>query len=160
MRGDRQDAQRRLDDDPTLLERLQPDEQAALVRAAESGRTTVVTLMLDLGLSLDARGDDGATALHAAAYSGSADTVQLLLARGADVEARDANWNSTPLDWAMVGSGEQPTNAPSPDWPATVQILLDHGASTDEITLTADDPKPPSRQVAELLRRRLEHGTG
>jgi ankyrin repeat protein len=111
--------------------------------------------MLDLGIPLETRGDRGATALHAAAYSGSADTVQLLLDRGADIEARDTTRNSTPLDWAAVGSGERPTSAPEPDWPRTVRILLERGASTDEITLAPDDPKPPSADVAELLRSDL-----
>jgi ankyrin repeat protein len=154
-RGDRLDAQRRLDEGPTLLDRLDPDEQAALVRAAENGNIEAVTLMLNLGFPLETRGHDCATALHVAAYAGSADTVQLLLDRGADIEARDTTWNSTPLDWAAVGSGERPTNAPAPDWPNTVRILLEHGASTDEITLTSDDPKPPSPEVAALLRARL-----
>jgi ankyrin repeat protein len=152
MRGDRREAQGRLEDDPTLVDRLDPDERAALVRAAESGNTTAVTLMLDLGIPLETRGDNGATALHAAAYSGSADIVRLLLDRGADIEARDTTWNSTALDWAVVGSGEQPTNVSRPDWVQTVRILLDRGASTEEIALTPDDPKPPSVEVAELLR--------
>jgi ankyrin repeat protein len=156
MRADRRDAQRRLDDDPTLLDRLDPDEQTALVRAAESGNTAAVRLMLELGLPIETRGEDGATALHVAAYSGSADTVQLLLDRGADIEAGDTTWNSTPLVWAAVGSGERPTNTKEPDWPKTVRILLARGATTEGIALTADDPKPPSPEVAELLRARLE----
>ena len=110
--------------------------------------------MLDLGFAVDARdGDnDGATALHAAAYHGSADAVRLLLARGADLEARDTTYDSTPLDWAAVGSGERPATNRSPDWIATVQALLDAGASTEEITLSPDAQKPPSPEVAALLR--------
>ena len=83
-------------------------------------------------------------------------TVRLLLDRGADIEAHDTNWNSTPLDWAAVGSGEQPRTNPTADWLETVRALLEHGASTDEITLDPDDPKQPSTEVAELLRRKLE----
>lgn len=80
--------------------------------------------------------------MHAAAYAGSADTVRLLLERGADLEARDATWNDTPLGWAEVGSGEQPTTAPDPDWLETVRILLEHGASRDDTTIDLDAPKP------------------
>jgi hypothetical protein len=72
-------------------------------------------------------------------------------------ETRDTSWNSTPLDWAIVGSGERPTDNPSPDWIATVRILIEAGASTAEITLSPDDLKPPSSEVAELLR---SYGTG
>ena len=113
--------------------------------------------MLDLGFPLDTRGDNGATPLHAAAYNGSAETVRLLLDRGADIEAHDTNWNSTPLDWAAVGSGEQPRNNPAADWLETVRALIEHGASTDGITLNPDEPKQPSPEVAELLRANLDH---
>ena len=51
-------------------------------------------------------------------------------------------------------------SAPAPDWVATVQILLDAGAPTDEITLDPDDPKPPSPAVRDLLRARAITGTG
>jgi hypothetical protein len=43
---------------------------------------------------------------------------------------------------------------PHPDWPATVRILLDAGATTDGIVLSLDDPKAPSPEVAALLRAR------
>ena len=77
---------------------------------------------------------------------------RLLLDRGADLEARDATWNSPPLDWAAVGSGERPATNPRPDWIATVAALLDAGASTEAITLSPDEPKQPSPEVAALLR--------
>jgi hypothetical protein len=74
--------------------------------------------MLDLGFPAGARvGDDGATALHSAAYSGSPGTVRVLLDCGADIEARDTTWDSTPLVWAMVGSGERPRASPGPTGP-------------------------------------------
>jgi ankyrin repeat protein len=151
-RADRVEAQRELDENPELLADLDDDERAALLRAAERGDTAAVALMVDLGFPLDARGDNGATPLHAAAYSGSAGTVRLLLERGADLEARDTTWDSTPLGWAAVGSGERPANDPDADWVETVRTLLAHGASTDGITLSADDPKQPSPDVGGLLR--------
>ena len=112
-----------------------------------------IGLMLDLGFPVDAHGgDDGGTALHAAAYSGSADAVRLLLDRGADIEARDASWDSPPLDWGAIGSGYQPDGtSQNPDWTAVVQTLLDAGASTEGITLSPDNVKPPSPAVAALL---------
>ena len=110
--------------------------------------------MLDLGFPVGARGGDhGGTALHAAAYCGSAGAVRLLLDRGANLEARDATWNSPPLDWAAVGSGERPATNPRPDWIATVAALLEAGASTEGITLSPDEPKQPSPDVAALLRQ-------
>jgi hypothetical protein len=80
--------------------------------------------------------------------------VRLLLDRGADIETRDTTWNSTPLEWAIVGSGMRLGHDPHPDWAATVSALLDAGASTGGIVLSPDDPKPPSPEVAALLRAR------
>jgi ankyrin repeat protein len=134
---------------PGQVARARPD---AVVQAAEAGRTQAIRLLLDLGFDIEGRGDNGATALHAAAYSGSAGTVRFLLARGADIEARDTTWDSPPLGWAIIGSGERPGSNPSPDWITTVRTLIEAGASTQGITLSPDDPKPPSPDVAQLLR--------
>jgi hypothetical protein len=54
--------------------------------------------------------------------------------------------------WAAVGSGERPRSNEAADWVETVRILLDRGASTDGVALDPEDPKPPSAEVAELLR--------
>jgi hypothetical protein len=149
---DHAEAERLMRHNPGLTGQLSSADHAALVEAAGQGRAGAVRLMLDAGFPLDARGEDGATALHAAAYSGSASTVRLLLDRGADIEARDTSWDSTPLDWAKIGSGERPRDNPSPDWIATVRTLIEAGASTAEVTLSPDDLKPPSSEIAELLR--------
>jgi len=155
-RGDRATATARAAADPTLAARLTEGEQAALVHAAEAGDAAAVALMLDLGFPVAAtRPDDEATALHAAAYAGSVPVVRLLIERGADLAARDGRWQSTPLDWAAVGSGYRPDSAPHPDWVATVRALLEAGASTADISLD-DGPKRPSPEVADLLRA---HGT-
>ena len=154
LRADHADAHRQVTRHPELLGRLTSSQQAgAIVQAAEVGNTAAVSLMLDLGFPVDARGsEDGNTALHAAAYSGSAGTARLLIDRGADIEARDTHWDSPPLDWAVVGSGEKPVTSPRPDWVATVRLLIEAGSSTQDITLSPDDPKPPSPEVAGLLR--------
>jgi ankyrin repeat protein len=155
-RADRTAAEGILADRPGLAARLTDEDHRVLTDAADHGHTDAVRLMLDLGFPPGARSgqDDGATALHLAATAGSTETVRLLLDRGAGIEARDTTWHSTPLEWAIVGSGMRLGHAPDPDWPATVRVLLDAGASTDGIVLSADDPKPPSPEVAALLRAR------
>jgi ankyrin repeat protein len=141
---------------PDLAARLTAEDHRILTDAADHGHTEAVRLMLDLGFPPGTRSeqDDGATALHLAAAAGSTATVRLLLDRGADIEARDTAWNSTPLEWAIVGSGMRLGHDPHPDWPATVSVLLDAGASADGVVLSPDDPKPPSPEVATLLRAR------
>jgi ankyrin repeat protein len=157
-RGDRDAATALAAADPALASRLTEGERTALVHAAEAGDVAAVTLMLDLGFPAGARRpDDGATALHAAAYAGSAPVVELLISRDADLEARDSQWQSTPLDWAAVGSGYRPDSAPHPDWVATVRALLGAGASTAGISLDPGGPKQPSSEVADLL---MSYGVG
>jgi ankyrin repeat protein len=156
--GDKDTARSLAAADPRLVDRLQPADRAALVAAAERGNRASVGLMLELGFPIEARreatDDDGATALHAASWAGSAETVALLLDHGADLSARDTRWQSQPLEWALVGSGEAPDSAPAPDWVATVTLLLDAGAPLDGITFNPDEPKQPSAGVLELLRSR------
>jgi ankyrin repeat protein len=156
-RADGDEARTMLHDDPELVNRLTRGERAAIFRAAAAGETAAVSLMLDLGFPIETRGDDGGTPLHAAAYNGSADTTRLLLDRGAEIEANDTTWNDTPLGWAIVGSGQQPRTNTSPDWAETVRTLIERGVSTEDVTLDPDDPKPPSAEVAELLRALLDH---
>jgi ankyrin repeat protein len=155
-RADRAAAEGVLAASPDLAGRLTPEDHRVLIDAAGHGDTEAVRLMLDLGFPPGARSepDDGATALHLAAGAGSTGTVRLLLDRGADIEARDTTWDSTPLEWAIVGSGMRLGHDPDADWPATVGVLLDAGASTGGIVLSADDSKPPSPGVAALLRAR------
>lgn len=159
LAGDAATARRLATDHPGVLDGLaRADRSDTLARAAEEGRTAAVELLLDLGFPVDVpSGDEGRTPLHAAAYAGAAEAIRLLLARGAPTEARDTQWDDTPLGWAMVGSGERPRSSPAPDWVATVRALLAAGASTAEITLSPDAQKPPSVEVAQVLR---EHGVG
>jgi ankyrin repeat protein len=152
--GDRAAAVSLTTADPGLTGRLDEAELASLVHAAEAGNERAVSLMLDLGFPVGARRDDGATALHAAAYAGSAPVVRLLLDRGADPEARDGQWESTALDWAVVGSGYRPQTCASPDWAATVRVLVEAGAATECLAsaLSPGNSKPPGADVAALLR--------
>jgi ankyrin repeat protein len=160
LRADRAQAEQMIAADPGLSARLTGDDHQALIHAADHADAEAVQLMLDLGFPPGTRAsaeNHGATALHTAAAAGGPETVRLLVRRGADIEARDTTWDSTPLEWAIVGSGLRLGQAAHPDWIATVRTLIDAGASTGAITLSPDDPKPPSPEVAELL---LSYGIG
>jgi ankyrin repeat protein len=158
MSGDLETAASLVQRHPGLLGSLSAAEQAgALVRAGMTGNAAAAGVMLELGFAVSAPGEHGATPLHIAAYSGSADVAELLLSRGADLEATDGEWSSTPLEWALVGSGDQPRGNPAADWVRTVDVLIEAGASTADVTLNPDEPKQPSAPVAGYLRG---HGIG
>jgi ankyrin repeat protein len=155
--GDAEVARDLLRANTALADGLTVADREAIVEAAERGKAATVRLMLELGFAVDTRretvDDDGATALHAAAWAGSVEVVELLLRHGADVNARDRRWHSTPLDWALVGSGERPDFVSAPDWVATVTMLIDAGATLDTAP-DLNDPKAPSHAVVEVLRAR------
>jgi ankyrin repeat protein len=143
--ADRARAEQLLAAHPGLVEQLSDDDRAAIVDTAGTGPAGAVALMLDLGFPADVR-KDGEEALHNAAYHGNTEVVRALLQAGADVDARDENFDGTPLGFATVGSGEL-AGRPG-DWVATVRLLIEAGASTDDVWVAG---KPPSEEVAEVL---------
>jgi ankyrin repeat protein len=145
LNADRQAAEQLLAGHPGLTGRLTGEDRAVICQAAESRPAETLALMLELGFSPDAR-SSGETPLHAAAYHGNAAGVRALLGAGAQVDARDERFESTPLAFATVGSGEQ---AGKPGgWTETVRLLIEAGASRDGAWITG---KPPSEEVADLL---------
>jgi hypothetical protein len=63
--------------------------------AAKKGDTNRVQALLKAGVELEAKDEDGRTALMLAAQYGRADTVRLLLGKGANAGARDKRgWNA------------------------------------------------------------------
>jgi ankyrin repeat protein len=146
--GDRQRAERFLADYPELRDQFTEADRAVIVDAAGSRPAETVALMLDLGFSPQARNGFGEQPLHCAAYLGNAEVVQVLLEAGAEVDGRDHRFEATPLAFATVGSGEQ-VGKPG-DWIETVRSLIDSGASRHGVWISE---KPPSEEVADLLRR-------
>lgn len=149
LNGDRVTAERLLADHPGLRDRFDDRDRAAIVDAAASRPAGTVALMCDLGFSPRACNGQswGEQPLHTAAYNGNADAVRVLLEAGAEVDARDTRFDATPLCYATVGSGEQ-AGKPG-DWIQTVRLLIEAGASRDDVWVT---DKPPSEEVMDLLR--------
>ncbi|BAE50499.1 ankyrin repeat domain-containing protein [Paramagnetospirillum magneticum] len=90
-----------------------------LHRAAYDGDVVAVRRMLAAGTAVDARNDQGVTALMAAAGAGQLATISALLDAGADPNSRNIRGN-TPLIFATVSSGE------------TVNLLLGRGAAIND----------------------------
>ncbi len=146
-RADRRSAEHLLAEHPDLRNRLTDEDSAVIVEAAGSASVAVIALMLDVGFSPHARNNFGEQPLHWAAYVGDADMVRLLIEAGADVDGRDARFDSTPLAFATVGSGER-TGQPG-NWIDVVRSLVDAGASRTGVWISS---KPPSEEVSDLLR--------
>ena len=66
----------------------------ALVSAADRRTATVIRLLLDAGMAVDAHGHDGVTASMRAAQRGHYEILELLLSRGANPNAVDASGRS------------------------------------------------------------------
>jgi ankyrin repeat protein len=145
-RADRQAAEFLLLRNGDLRGQLTDDDRGAIFEAADSSSGAAVGLMLDLGFSPHVRNDSGEQPLHTAAYAGNAEAVRLLLDAGADIDARDERFESTPLAFATVGSGER-AGKPG-DWIEVVRLLIGAGATRSGVWI-AD--KPPSEEIIHLL---------
>jgi ankyrin repeat protein len=114
-----------------LARKLLPADQRQVADAARNNETAVVRSMLKLGLPVDAKSQHGATPLHWAAFHGNCEMVKEILPFGPPLEATDADFNGTPLGWALHGS-EHGWCAHTGDYPATVEALLQAGARLPE----------------------------
>ena len=79
------------------------DRQLALEAAAINGRVRALSVLLNLGVDVNAyntRVQYHATPLHNAASSGSLEAVKMLVEAGAKVGTKDAAYQATPLIWA------------------------------------------------------------
>lgn len=125
---------------------------AALLDAAEAGRTEAALAEIRSGSDVNQRGGDGTTALMWAAYNGDAALVNALIGAGADVSAANefgttaiteaAIIGSAPIIAALIDAGADPdTRNPEGETPLmavartgdlhAAELLLDAGADVD-----------------------------
>ena len=83
----------------------------------------MVQALLAKGAEVNAKNNNGVTALMAASLSGHLEVLQALLAKGADVNAK-ANNGATALDAATAGG--------HPEVRALLQAVLDKAAEKEE----------------------------
>jgi hypothetical protein len=76
-----------------------------LLVAATFGQVEAAKLLIEKGANVNAKSNDGATALHGAAFFCQTEIVKLLLAKGAVVDAKNIR-GGTPLD-AVAGEWSQ-----------------------------------------------------
>ena len=73
----------------------------ALIRAVRAGDTETVEDLLDRGVPIDTKDDEGKSLLHWAAWGGHVTTMRLLIRRGCDVDSVDGS-RLTPLHMAAA----------------------------------------------------------
>ena len=137
--GDEVMVQELLASNRSAVQELVSDGGQVLAEFAGNDNTRGVSLLLDLGIPVNAPFRDGdgywgvakdSTALHVAAWRACHETAKLLIKRGADVNARDAKGN-TPIMMAIKACVDSYwTEWRSPD---TVAALLAAGASTEGV---------------------------
>jgi ankyrin repeat protein len=120
-----------------------PKGEPDVIRAARTGDTALLRVVLGHGADLSARDGHGDTALHIAAYRGDAGEVEALLDYGAKPDARNDD-GATPL---LYGAGNE----------EIVRALLAHGANPNlasklELTpLMAAAAHRDSHRIVSLL---------
>jgi len=112
--------------------------------AARNNNAPALRLLLAAGLPVDVQGQHGATPLHWAAFHGNTEMIKFILPYKPPLERLDADFNATPLGWAMHGS-EEGWYCRTGDYAGTVELLLRAGAKRPE-KMKGSEP------VQELLR--------
>lgn len=112
---------------PGIVVSLSEGDRRQVAHAARNNQSGVVRLMLECGWPVDARGQHHATPLHWAAFHGNAEMATTILRFNPPLEATDADFNGTPLRWAIHGS-EHGWYCRTGDYGATVATLIRAGA--------------------------------
>jgi len=129
---------------PGLVTGLSGAYLGHVAHAAHNNNVPAVRAMLSAGLPVDAPGRHRATPLHWAAFHGNAEMAREILRHQPPLELTDADFQSTPLGWAIHGS-EHGWHCRTGDYAGTVKALLDAGAKLPQ--------KPGGTEaVREILR--------
>jgi ankyrin repeat protein len=99
--------------------------------AARNNNLAAVRVMLAAGLPVDALGQHRGTPLHWAAFHGNAEMTREILRYDPPLELTDADFQSTPLGWAIHGS-EHGWYCKTGNYAATVEQLLQAGAKASQ----------------------------
>jgi len=130
---------------PAIIAGLSEGDRRQVVHAARNNQSAVVRLMLECGWPVDARGQHRATPLHWAAFHGNAEMTEIILRFSPPLETVDADFNGTPLRWAVHGS-EHGWHARTGDYGRTVEALIRVGAQPPDVI-------EGSTAVQDVLRR-------
>ena len=112
------------------VQQIQSD--MALLGAAENGDTAQLTALLDQGVSANAAGFDGTSALWAAAFYRRPASVRLLLQRGANPDV-PGQFGDTPLEAAVQDLENDGGTASAAVDVSIIRLLIRKGANTRKV---------------------------
>ena len=135
-----------LADNARLAANLSAAYRRQVAHAARNNNLAAVRVMLAAGLPVDALGQHRATPLHWAAFHGNAEMTREILRYNPPLEPTDADFQGTPLGWAIHGS-EHGWYCRTGNYAATVELLLKAGAKLTEKETGGTEA------VKEVLRR-------
>ena len=118
-----------------------------LLVAATFGRADAAKLLIEKGANVNARSNDGATALHGAAFFCHTEIVRLLLGKGAVVDAKNIR-------------GETPLDAVAGDWSQELEGIYKWLAELWNLQLDLERIKATRPKIAALLRKAQAKTTG
>jgi ankyrin repeat protein len=136
---------RLLAQNPGLVSKLSQAYRRQIAHAARNNNLAAVRIMLAAGLPVDEVGQHKATPLHWSAFHGNAEMAREILRYNPPLEQTDADFNSTPLGWAIYGS-QNGWYRESGNYAATAEALLKAGAKIP-------DKYGGTDSVKEVLRR-------
>jgi len=128
--------------------KVTPEEHRLPPDMAMSHSTIAVRALLAAGVPVDARGQNGATALHWACWKGYADIVRIMLQHGASLTIEDTMFHGTPPGW--FGHGIQNCGDGGGDYPQVARELAAVGAVFPKVDFPSGNA-----EVDQVLR---EHG--
>jgi ankyrin repeat protein len=127
-------------------------------QACAYGRTNVVEFLLDHGMDVAARANDGVwvqtTGLHLAAFGGHVEAVRALLERHAPVDVTDETYGTTPLRWALYAWGYEPGRTPPERHLEVVALLVAAGSTVQPEWLTEEPIRADPKMLAILTEGR------
>jgi hypothetical protein len=145
--GDEALFRRMLDARPNLVKSLSAEELRKLPDAVRNENSQAVRLMLEAGWPLDARGEDGGTALHWAAWLGNTSIAKEILRYHPNVDIRGDAHDMSPLGWLIHGSLNS-WRCRTGDYRGTAEALLEAGARPPKL--------PPGLGMSDAVREVLE----